>query len=381
VANDRTAREPPPVPPEVAALPQLITIWSADVLKQQLISDREPDRLRALAMCLQPKAPINECVAELHRCVERALENPDYPLLWQLCAIALGSLAAESANDTTDALLAKLAVLNDEGAQTHAAHALFRLQRLPEITHQPIARLLRGKSENLRKVANLCLTAQAQSAAPSIVEVVGKTSPAEWTTEALDALAKSCGDDAQRKQTVEDFLIRGLKDQPLVPVGVAVFTALARMNPNGRGLASLVSVASQKNDRAAADAALTAISQLGRDAKSAGRDLAKLLAATDDPAREEALCRLLVTLETPASELPVARIIDRVATAPDRASAAHCLLLAFHAKQFQAAADMVRQRFDKASAALQRVLAATYKALTGQILDAPKPQSGAQPTH
>jgi hypothetical protein len=380
MANDRIPREPPPVPPEVAALPQL-TLWSAETLKQQLASDHEPDRLRAIAMCLRPKAPINDCVTELHRCVEHALENPDHALLWQLCAIALGSLAPERADDTTNALLAKLAALNEEGTQTHAAHAFFRLQRLPEVAYKPIASLLQEKSDNLRKVANLCVTPFATKAAASIVDVVGKTPPAAWTTEALDALAKSCGDDAQRKQTVEDFLIRGVKDQPLVPVGIAVFTSLARMNPGGRGLTSLVSVAAQDTDRAASDAALAALAQLGRGAKDAGRALAKLLATADDPAREEAICRLLVTFETPAKELPVARIADRAMTAPDRACAAHCMLIAYHAKQFEAAANMVRQRFESASAGLQLVLAATYKALTGQVLEAPKPQGGAQPTH
>ncbi len=378
MANDRIVRQPPPVPPEVSALPQL-TLWSTETLKQQLSSSSEPDRLRALAMCLRPNAPINECVPELHRCVELALENPDHPLLWQLCALSLGSLAPERANDATNALLARLASTDEEGTQTHAAHAFFRLQRLPEVAHAPIASLLQGKSDNLRKVANLCVTPFAAKVAGAIAEVVGKTPASSWTAEALDALAKSCGEDGQRKRTVEDFLIRGVKDQPLVPVGIATFTALARMNPGGNGLTSLVSVATQAHDPAAADAALASLAQLGRDAKGASKSLAKLLSTTDDPAREEALCRLLVTLETPANELPVARIVDRVASAPDRASAAHCLLIAFHAKQFTAIADTLRTRFASASNGLRLVLDATHKALTGQSL-APV-ENGTKPAH
>jgi hypothetical protein len=127
----------------------------------------------------------------------------------------------------------------------------------------------------------------------------------------------------------------------------------------------------QTDDQKASDAALKALSQLGREAKTSGPALAKLLASTDDPAREEALCRLLITMETPAKELPVARIVERVSSAPDRSSAAHCMLIAFHAKQFQAAAELIKKRYEAASQALRLVLAETYKALTGLDLSSP----------
>jgi hypothetical protein len=370
VVQQYSDRTPPPVPPAVLALPKL-TIWPADTLRKELSAEQETSRQRALAMCLMPSAPINECIVELHRCVERALEASDNKLMTQLGAIALGTLSPKLANDTTDALLARLAALPDEGTQTHAAHALFRLQRLPAVAHKPIAQLLFNGSENLRKVANLCVTPFATNAASSIVEAVGSVTPSAWNPEALDALAKSCGHDAQRRKTVETFLLRGAKDQPLLPVGLAVFVALARMNPDGAGMESLVKVAVQTDDQKASDAALKALSQLGREAKTSGPALAKLLASTDDPAREEALCRLLITMETPAKELPVARIVERVSSAPDRSSAAHCMLIAFHAKQFQAAAELIKKRYEAASQALRLVLAETYKALTGLDLSSP----------
>jgi hypothetical protein len=365
VANNYSVDNPPPVPEAVAALPKL-TVWSAETLKQQLASARESERLRALAMCTLPNAPINDCVGELHTCVEKTLAANADALTLQLCAVALGTLAPERANEQTNQLLAQLAAKDDETTKTHAAHAFFRLKRMPDIAHAPIVEMLGHPTANVRKVANLSLTPFALYTAAAIVEAVSQTPATSWTTEMLDALAKSCDGDAARTRTVEEFLIRGVKDQSLVPVGIAVFSALARMNPGGQGLTSLVTAASQTEDAKAANAAIEALSALGRGARDARRGIAQLLETCDDPAREEALCRLLVGLETQANELPAARIVERVASAPDRATAAHCMLVSFHAKEFRLAAQVVKDRFAKASNALRPVLAATYLSLTGQ---------------
>jgi hypothetical protein len=93
-----------------------------------------------------------------------------------------------------------------------------------------------------------------------------------------------------------------------------------------------------------------------------------MLAATDDPAREELLCRTLVRLRSPAQDLPVARVLQRVQSAPDRSTAAHCMLLCLHPKEFLQAATVVQQRFLAASEALRKALAQTYKTLTGTEL-------------
>jgi hypothetical protein len=57
-----------------------------------------------------------------------------------------------------------------------------------------------------------------------------------------------------------------------------------------------------------------------------------------------------------------------VQSAPDRSTAAHCMLLCLHPKEFAKAATLVQQRFTAAGDALRSALAQTYKTLTGNEL-------------
>jgi hypothetical protein len=163
--------------------------------------------------------------------------------------------------------------------------------------------------------------------------------------EALQALVRSAGDDSNSRAKVEAFVMRSLAGASLVPTGIAGYAALARLNPQG-----------------AADEPLSPSSP---SASSAARPLAQMLTATDDPQREELLCRTLVRVRSPHREVPIARVLQRVQNAPDRSAAAHCMLLCLHPKSFAQAAVIVQQRWRTASEALQKALAQTYKTLTG----------------
>ncbi|MEO8654591.1 MAG: hypothetical protein ABI409_10755, partial [Ramlibacter sp.] len=73
-------------------------------------------------------------------------------------------------------------------------------------------------------------------------------------------------------------------------------------------------------------------------------------------------------LRSPGKDVPIARVLQRVKSAPDRSTAAHCMLLCLHPKEFAQAATVVQQRWLVAGEALQKALAQTYKTLTGSEL-------------
>ena len=106
----------------------------------------------------------------------------------------------------------------------------------------------------------------------------------------------------------------------------------------------------------------------GASARPAIRSLADSLVATDDPVRQEAICRTLAGLRANFKELPTECIVQRVRDAAVRSAAAHCLLLCLCPKEFAPAAAVVRQRFAASEAALKAVLSQTYKTLTGAEL-------------
>jgi hypothetical protein len=343
-----------------------IALWPVDVLERHLLSEDAIVRTVALGMSVQQGAPIARCVDALVTCAQLSQSDT---LASQLAATALGSLPPPSATQAVQGCLVTFtAQTRDMPVRIAAAHALFRLGCLPAAAQDPLCSMLLDADGTARKVALLAFSPFAQSAAGAIARHVAATDPARWTVEALHALVESAGDDKASHGKIEAFVMRSLAGAPLVPAGIAGYASLARLNPRGAAVDALVQVAGDATNHEASNAALDALGQLGETARLAANSIAQMLAATEDPAREELLCRTLVRLRAPAKDVPMARVLQRVQTAPDRSTAANCMLLCLHPKEFAQAAAIVQQRWLAAGEALQKALAQTYKTLTGMEL-------------
>jgi hypothetical protein len=246
-----------------------------------------------------------------------------------------------------------------------AAHALFRLKTVPASAFRGLSALLLHKEPSARQIALGTLTLVGKAAAAAITPLVTATAPEHWTTEALAALAQSTGDSADNQRAVEQYLMRTLPSAAVLPTGIAGYTALAKMKPNGAASSVLARIATTASEPEQWRAALTALATLGEAAHSAAAELAQALTATDNPEREEFLCRVLVGLRVQAADVPLPRVAQRIESGPERAAAAYCMLLTLHAKQFAALAKALRTRYETASAALKPVLAKTHLALAG----------------
>jgi hypothetical protein len=354
-------------PPRSASPPTGgITLWPAEVLASHLVSEDPLARTMALGMAVQPGAPIDRCVEALVECAALSRDNA---LASQLAATALGSLPIPALAPTVAATLADLAAASQPmPVRIAAAHALFRLASLPPAAHDAVCAMLVEPDGNARKVALLAVQPFARDAAAAIARQAVATAPVAWTVELLQALVASAGDDASARGKVEAFVVRSLRGVPLVPAGIAGQACLARLDPKGSATAALLQVAGDAGNAQASQAALEALAALGESAQAAAPGIAQMLVETEDPVREELLCRTLVRLRTPVQVIPLARVLQRVRSAPERSTAAHCLLLCLHPKEFAQAAALVRQRFQAAGQALQKTLAQTYKTLTGTEL-------------
>ncbi len=362
VATSGSTAEAAPVP--------AISIWPAAVLREQLRSADAAARLRALAQAVQPAAPLNECVDDVVHC---ATLSADDPLALRVAAIALGSAAREQVGEP--ALLCLAAMTgpeHDVQVRIAAAHSLYRQQRVPAKAFAGVAGLLVHAEMPARKVAALALTLAGTAPAGDIAATMAAVSPAQWTSEGLAALVNSAGDSDERKRAVEQFVLRGMKELPLVPGGVAAYAALARLGASNASLNALLRIAVEATDATHWHAALDTLGALGPLAASTAPELGRALESTDDPEREEALCRVLVQLRPSAGQLPFKRMVARVAGAPDRAVAAHCMLLTLHAKEFAAAARALTLRFADAGEALRKVLSKTHELLTGSPIEQPQ---------
>ncbi len=346
-----------------------VSIWPAAVLREQLRAADPATRLRALAQAVQPAAPLNECVDDVVHCATLCADDA---LALRIAATALGGAGREQVGDPALACLAGLTGAgHDVQVRIAATHALYRQQRVPPQAFAGIADLLIHSEVPARKIAALALALAGTAPAAEIAAAVASVNPAEWTSEALAALVTSAGEVSERKRAVEQFVLRGVKDVPLVPAGVAAYAALTRLGASNASLNALLRVAVDATDAAHWRAALDALGSLGPLAKPVAADLSRSLENTDDPEREEALCRVLVQLQPSAAQLPFKRMVARVASAPDRAVAAHCMLLTLHAKEFTAAARALVLRFPEASEALRKVLAKTHELLTGSPIEQP----------
>lgn len=359
VENTATERAPAPT--------GSIALWPADVLDRNLRSDDAIVRTVALGMAVQPGAPVDRCVDALAACAGQV--DVSDTLASQLAATALGSLPAQSANEAVYSRLAGFAAEGrDMPVRIAAAHAIFRLACLPPAAQDALCTMLLDPDGHARKVALLAVRPFAKAAAGTIARHVAAAEPARWTVEALQALAGSAGDDKAACGKVEAFLMRSLAGAPLVSAGIAGYASLARLHQRGPAVAALVQIAGDVGNREASGAALEALGELGESAQPAAKSVAQMLAQTDDPAREELLCRTLVRLRPAAKDVPIARVLQRVQSAPDRGTAAHCMLLCLHPREFAQAATVVKQRFEAAGEALRQALRQTYKTLTGTEL-------------
>ncbi|MDW8311716.1 MAG: hypothetical protein RMK02_03130 [Burkholderiales bacterium] len=373
---NRSANASPPTPPQVTALPKL-TLWDAETLRRELLASDPNARLRALAMCVQPGAPVAQVLDALaHASAQTRLEyarlaapTPIDRVPLQLAAAALGQVAPQQAGAAVEAELCALLALDCPVTATHAAHALWRLERLPEASLDPLARWLVHEDANVRAAAALAAERDPRRLADALVRTVHATPRERWSIELLDTLARSAGEESAKRRAVESFLTEAATSVPLVPVGMGILTALVRLEPSRSRLQALAQLAGHA-DETVALTALASLARLGKLAQALRSELLALLARTDDPAREEALCRLLVGLDPRGTELPLERMMQRIASGPERAVAAHCLLAAAQAEAARPLAALIEQRFATGTPALRPVLSATHEQLVGRPLEA-----------
>lgn len=344
-------------------------LWPADVLAQRLRAPEPEVRQGALGMAVQSGAPLAACHEAL---LHAAQASAGDTLAAQLAASALGSLPpAQAQPEALDWLATQCAPAAPPAVRTAAAHALYRLQALPDAAVPSVQALLLDADPNARRVALLAFTPFATRHAASLAPFVLQAPPGQWTTELLQALAASAGDDHAARERLDGFLVRALRDAPLLPTAIAGYAALARLNPRGPALQALLDVAAQAPEAAQRQAALEALGALGEPAQGTAPALARLLVAcSGDAAQEESLCRTLVRVRARPDDMPLPHIAQRVAQAPDRAAAAHCMLLCLHPRAYAGAAPAVRERFTRAGEALRPALSQTHKALAGTELTA-----------
>lgn len=349
------------------ALPEVakIELWPAQRMREGLQSDSPETRVHALAMTVQPGAEVNACVAAIIACVEQSRADP---VALQIAAVALSNVSLVSEKPAAANCLATLATADNAPAvRTFAAHGMAQLALIPPVAWPSLAAMLFADDANMRKVAMRAATPFATQGAPHIAQAAAAATPVKWTAEGLNALALSAGASDGGKKRVEEFVLRSLQGQALLPTGIAGYTALARLNPGGVAPVALGKIASAE-DNDTAFAAIDALAQMGESAAPAIPGLVAALCESENPEREEVLCRALLALKIRFNDVPFARVLQRVANAPDRAVAAHCLLLAMHAKSLASAAKVVAARHAVSAPALQRVLDELHRQLVGKPL-------------
>lgn len=337
---------------------------SGEQLAAQLRAPSPEVRFAALMQCVEPQAPVDACIAELIQC---AVGAPKNALVLQAVAVALGSVTR---GRLTPQGLEMLSALSDAAHPDHvrafAAHGMYRHQQVPASALPRLASMLALPDMPVRQVALLTLSLVLAAATPSIAQVVSALQPQAWTIEALTALARSAMSSAKHRSDVEAYIVRMMQDAPLVPTGIAGYSALAQLRPDGAALPALARAAALATEAEHWQAALQALTTLGETAQPAAASLGQALQTMDDPAREEAFCRALVSVRAKERDVPIARTLDRIQNGPERSAAAHCMLLCLHAKAFARGAAVVGQRYLTASDALKPTLAQTYLTLTGQ---------------
>ncbi len=339
-----------------------IALWPADVLNGHLVSPIAETRMHALAMALQPDAPLDLCVEAL---VEAASLNEGHQFALPLVAVALGSVKPAHATEALRMCLADLTHRrHSAAARSAAAHGLWRHTCMPASAAAEVAMMLVLDDTEARKIALFALKPYARQYPAMIAAAVASVTPDKWTSEALAALAMSAKDDAAARRTVEAYVMKSLADQPIVPTGIAGYVALAELNSGGAGLAALGSVVAQATDPEHLKAALLALAQMGELARPVARAVAQRLTVTDVPEQEELLCRTLVQIKAYPGDIPMQRVLLRVGTAPFPDVVPFCMLLTLYPQDFANTASVVKKRYDVAEEPVKAVLVQTYKTLT-----------------
>ena len=362
------------------ALPELpkIEAWAPERMREGLLSEDPELRLNALAMTVQPEALVDECVDAIIACVE--LSRAD-PVACQIAAVALGGVKRGAMKLAAANCLATFTTVEyAPPVRIFAAHGLAQLSQIPALAWPGLTQMLFVEDGNVRQVALRAVTPFAAQGAGFIAQAAAGAMPVNWTVEGLTALALSAGSSSVNKQRVEQYVLRSLQGQALLPTGIAGYAALARLNPGGVAPLALAKIAATEDDKTAL-AAINALAQMGETGKSAIPGLIEALSNTDIPEREEAICRALLPLKINANELPLPRVLYRIENAPDRAVAAHCLLLSLHAKSFAAASGVVAARYAVSGEALQRVLDEVHHQLVGKRLALSQASAATSQTH
>jgi hypothetical protein len=355
--------------------PPKIELWTAQKMRDGLLSDDPALRLHALAMTVQPNAALDDCVPAIVSCLDASREDA---AACQLGAAALSMVTRDSEKTAAVNCLALLAAdTYPPAVRIFAAHGMAQLANVPAPAWPGLAQMVFSDDTTMRQVALRAATPFAVAGAPFFAQVAAQATPAKWTTEGLTALVKSAGASDDSKARVEKFILQSLEGQALMPTGVAGYAALAHLNPNGSAPSALAQIAAGDNDEAAL-ASIQALGQMGESAKPVVPKLSQALLGSDDPVREEALCRALLLIKFRVNDVPLPRVMQRIETGPDRAVAAHALLLSVHAKSFAAAAPIIATRYATSGDALKRVLDELHHQLVGKRL---APDQAPPPSH
>lgn len=340
--------------------------WPHDRSQAGLISEDASTRMTALAMGVQPDVPVDYWAQELVRCVD--LSRTDAIAL-QVAATIFCSLKAPAAQQVALPCLATLATVeNPPPVRRAAAHCFWLYKCIPPAAWPSVSQMVFSDDADLRAVAFGAALPHAEAGASEIAATAASVGSAGWTTEGLDLLAASAGTSEPKQRQIEAYVMRTLQGETKVSVMVSGYSALARLNPKGPGVAALVQVAAIAPDWSEGKLAHVALRQLEEKARSAVPALVKQLVETDDAEREEALCVTLLRLQITDREVPIARTLQRVESGPDKAVIAHCIFLGLHAKPFALAAPVVAARYATASDALKQVLDVAHEMLTGKPL-------------
>jgi hypothetical protein len=357
--QDEPAAPPPP--------------WPVEHVRAGLVHVDERVRIGALAQALQPDAPIDHWVPELLRCAE--LSRGDGAALLLVATLCTQLKTNNSKDAALPCIVSLVAVDSPAPARGMAANALWLYQCVPAEAWPGLAQMVFSPEEGLRKVAFSAALAHAVAGAPWIASAAAQVGSRGWTTEGLDLLAASAGTSEAKKKQIEDYVMRSLKGETSVTIMVAGYAALARLNPKGPGTLALTQVAGAAPAWPDALLALTALGQLGDRAQAAVPGLVKQLESTEDPEREDALCKTLLELKITDREVPIARVVQRIESGPDQSVVAHCIFLSLHRKPFARLAPIVAARFAHASTSepLKLVLDAVHEMLAGTALIAAAP--------
>lgn len=339
-------------------------------MRAGLVSDDPAMRLHALAMTVQPNATLDDCVPFIVSCISLSRDDA---AACQLGAAALGMVKRDSEKPTAADCLASLASdTNAPAVRIFAAHGMAQLARVPAPAWPWLAQMVFADDGAMRQVALRAVTPFAEIGAAFFAQTAAQTIPSKWTTEGLTALVKSAGSSEQSKSRIENFILKSLEGESLIPTGIAGYAAAAHLNPNGAAPTALAQIAAGDSDEAAL-AAIQAFAQMGEAAKPFIPALVRALLCSDDPIREEALCRALLAMKLHSNEVPLPRVLQRIELGPDRAVAAHALLLSFHAESFAAAAPVISKRHGVSGDGLKRVLDELHHQLVGKRLALSQP--------